>query len=98
MKEFIFVLGKSWESGFFFEIRSGIFRIDEYEKVLMALKGISAHPMNSMEKELITLIWIIPTFVTWQKDRLLSNGMDDELYTAIYNSLYNECENILGIP
>lgn len=44
------------------------------------------------------MIWIIPNFIEWQKERLIENGMPDDDYSALYNKFYNVCERILGLP
>jgi len=51
-----------------------------------------------LDRDFVSMIWFIPTFISWQEERLLNNNINSSLIQEISNYFYNKCEEILGIP
>ena len=97
MDDLILVLEKAWSEGFFYELRSGNINENELEQLKQHFDSFSFND-HDINKEFVSLLWIIPTFITWQKERLLKSGYSEEIINEVYNYFYNKCEDILGIP
>lgn len=53
--------------------------------------------MNWMES--IPLLWYLPNFLNWQKERLVNaRVINDFQYEKFINQLDNALESILGVP
>jgi hypothetical protein len=89
-------LEEAWENGFFFNLRYGKFKEDQYQKLRTVFEAV---PSNvDLDKRLVSLLWFIPTFIQWQEERLLQAGMEKGKINEVYDFFYNECEAILGLP
>ncbi|WP_420571650.1 hypothetical protein [Kordia sp.] len=101
-QELIKILNKCWdEKGFLFQIRNnrnvdfdlGNNLVDDLKKFTLETNS------NLINYKLVRLIWFIPIFLTWQKDRLIST---DEITLkkteVLINKINNEVIKILGCP
>ncbi|MBI1183447.1 hypothetical protein GC194_04215 [bacterium] len=98
IEELTSILDNSWTKGFFYSLRNGVVDKSDFAILLNGLSRFSATHYTSFPKEFVSLIWFIPTFIDWQEERLLDNGVEKEEFKMIYDSMCNECERILGLP
>ena len=49
-------------------------------------------------RRLVSLLWYMPLFLTWQTERLRELGGDLGAYVHAVSSITNEIERILGTP
>jgi len=94
-------LEKAWDSGFFYNIRYGIFNETQYSELRNMFDeskiSIGASDGN-IDAQMVSLIWFIPLFIEWQRERLTQNGLSKDKIDEVINYFYNECEKILGLP
>jgi hypothetical protein len=93
-------LEKEWDLdiGFLGGVRQENFRIERLERLVNILKSIDLSETKCLDKRLVSLIWYIPIFLMWQKERYIEQGRDAfELEQAI-NQIEELLEHILGIP
>jgi hypothetical protein len=90
----------AWENGFFYNLRQAHFRPDEYLEVKKLIDSIedSDEASETVNRRFVNLIWFIPTFISWQQERLISNGVRQEIIDEMSNYFYNQCKRLLGLP
>jgi hypothetical protein len=91
---------EAWEDGFFYNLRQGIFNEYQYEKLRSVLERCVLHlnASDTIDKELVKLIWFTPLFVDWQRERLLEKGVDESTIRRASNYFFDRCQEILGLP
>jgi hypothetical protein len=47
---------------------------------------------------MLSLVWYIPSFLEWQKERVLEHGGDEVLYEKFITDVQNSMEISLGVP
>lgn len=91
-------LEKAWEDGFFFDLRYGRFNEKAYQQLKYTFDTSAKEDIDVSDKRLISLLWFIPLFISWQTERLEENGVSKSIISDISNYFYNQCEQILGLP
>jgi hypothetical protein len=94
------VLSSYWAlpDGTLYRLREGEFDIAGIDELIRFLRTISIPNEATIPKRLASLLWMLPTFMEWQIDRVIERGGSaDELRTRAQLA-YNEVERILGIP
>ncbi len=86
------------DDGFLGILRQGEFREDKFEHLLALLKSIDLDDEPLINRRLVSLIWYIPLFMTWQKENFIKNGKDAEKIIYALNNFGNVIEMILGVP
>lgn len=86
------------ESGFFGCLRSGRFDPDDVERVCDLLAEVGPSPDGCLHPRLVALTWYIPSFMLWQRDRVVSNGGDLDAYRRAEVAILNVLEDRLGTP
>ena len=100
LERFIGSIESEWEpeTGFFWKIRQGEFRKDEFDRALAkfaAVPGMSGEPLPA---RLVSVLWYVPIFMQWQIDRVRERGGDLPAYEIAMAQLGNEVTRILGVP
>lgn len=93
-------LNKSWElSGFFGQLRNGVYLSSEAEEVLQALEYISrlGEEKVSFFPAIVRLTWFIPVFSSWQQVRLKQETDVAKLQKFI-NEVIELLYIVLGTP
>lgn len=98
-KEFISQLESTWDvdSGFFGKLRQGIFDKELYNEFIQLLRIFSFEDEELISSRIVSLLWYIPLFMEWQKERVQKTISIDE-YNILKTTIENELERILGIP
>lgn len=92
-------LDKEWDrSGFLGEIRQGIFDIDTAQVFLNTLGNINIEGLEELPKAFVSLLWYLPSFLSWQEERIIENGGDISSYNLFATQVQNTIELILGVP
>ena len=90
-------LEASWEIGvgFLGKLRVGVFDQELCNRFIELLEAIDLEE-EIIPKRAASLLWYIPLFMEWQKDRLKS--METAEYAIRKTKIEGELERILGIP
>jgi hypothetical protein len=85
------------DNGFLGKLRQGIIDKVAFERFISRMKSIEIHEDN-LPRRFVSLVWYIPTFVRWQKERCIKNGTSDKDFDIIEDRTIHALEEILGIP
>lgn len=90
----------TWEepNGFFYRLRQGEYDAQEAARVLETISSLILGIDTPIEKRLVSLLWYMPLFAQWQRDRIREAGMQIETYDRFVTQLTNILEEKLGIP
>jgi len=93
-------LERFWElpHGYFFRLRQGDYDpygANEVEEIIRSIKVSEDTPIP---RRLVSLIWIIPTFMEWQIDRVAEVGGDVGTLRGDITRLRSAVEDFLGVP
>jgi hypothetical protein len=86
------------ETGLFWRTRQGDFRKDDFERTLGKLAAVPSMTEQLVPARFVSLVWFIPIFMEWQRDRVRECGVDPAEYERATIKLANEVERILGVP
>lgn len=92
-------LDLSWDidEGFFGNLRQGKFDNGLFTNFMSLLKSISFDDEELIPRRAVSLLWYIPLFMEWQKERVAGTiSLND--YDNKKTQIENELERILGIP
>lgn len=98
--ESIRLLEVEWEqpNGFLGGLRNGRFDPVKFERFEQLLRSIDRHQGEVINRRLVSLLWYVPTFMSWQRPRVEEEGgIIEELDSAITKT-ENLLEEILGVP
>ena len=86
------------ETGFFWRTRQGDFRKEDFERALGTLAAVPSMADQSVPARFVSVVWYIPIFMEWQRDRVRECGINPNEYDRATNKLTNEVQRILGVP
>ena len=100
LDNFVAGIEAEWEPdvGFFWSIRQGIFRKDEFERTLARLATLPSVSQEALPARFVSVLWYIPIFMQWQLERVSERGGNLSEYGVAMNKLTAEVERILGTP
>ena len=89
-----------WDSGGFLDaVRRGKFVPGDAAAFLGLVGGISIAEEQSVPKRLLSLLWYLPSFLEWQKERVTEVSPEQaETYERFVTQVHNTLEQVLGIP
>ncbi len=88
----------SLENGFLGLLREGRFSEDGLARLLNLLDEIESSESEFIERRLVELLWHMPIFMRWQKERLQENGVQPEKLSSAITEVENRLEVALGFP
>ena len=92
-------LEREWDTtGFLDEVRRGRFAVADGEKFLTLLSQISLAEEDVVPKRFLSLVWYLPIFLSWQRERVEEIGNDVVAYDHFVTQVHNVLEEVLGIP
>src|ERR1700734_3834223 len=92
-------LEHEWDvDGFLWNIRQGRFSLDDGKKFLSFLKQIEIDDNAQIPKRLLSLLWYLPPFLEWQKERVGERSGNQAEYGRFVTEVYNALETVLGVP
>ena len=97
--EIIARLESEWDnSGFLGRLREAKFNENEADDFVFFLHNIRINE-SDIPYRLVSLLWYLPNFLNWQKERLVNAGViNDFQYGKFINQVDSALESILGIP
>jgi hypothetical protein len=84
--------------GFLGKAREGVFDHRKAADFVTVLKSIKVPVENTIDRRLVALLWYIPIFLRWQKERVAEKGGDTVAFDHLANQVQGIVEAILGIP
>jgi hypothetical protein len=97
--ELIKRLELEWDvDGFLWNVRQGCFSLDNGQKFLSFLKQVEIDDNAQIPKRLLSLLWYLPPFLEWQKERVGERSKNRAAYERFVTEVYNTLETVLGVP
>lgn len=89
-----------WEDGGFLEqLRQGKFDQAGYERLLSTLTNLRlSDDEEYVHRRVVELLWFIPLFMSWQKERVEEKGGNIALYEEAFHAVLQHIYRILGTP
>ena len=92
-------LDNAWDrDGFLGEVRTGHFSKEKGDAFLKALGKINIAEELDVPKRLLVLIWYLPSFLEWQKERISEKQGDTRAYEMFVTEVHNVLERVIGVP
>jgi hypothetical protein len=93
-------LEREWDldQGFLGKLRAGLFDPIGLERFMRLLDGINLGNSAQVNRRLISLLWFIPLFMEWQRERVAERGTDCQTIDHATNRVRGSIERILGMP
>ena len=84
--------------GFLAQLREGIFNSGQAGEFLQRLRAIDLPKNGSIDRRLVALLWYIPLFVGWQRERIANHGGDPTTCDRFCAQITAVLKDILGVP
>jgi len=84
--------------GFLCQAREGVFDHQRGAAFLTMLEGINLSEDATIDRRLVALLWYIPNFLRWQKERVAEKGSDTVAFEQLTNRVQRIVEEVLGVP
>jgi hypothetical protein len=99
-KDWIQALETEWSKpdGFLGKAREGAFDPRQGAAFTAMLEHIKLPADAAIDRRLVALLWYIPNFLGWQKERVTKKGGDVAAFEQLTNRVQGIVEEILGIP
>lgn len=99
-RSWIDALEAEWSqpNGFLAKAREGTFDPVDATKFVVLLESIELSPEAPIDRRLVSLLWYIPLFLDWQKERVTEKGGDGLVFERFANQVQGIVEELLGSP
>ena len=99
-QEWIRTLEAEWQKpdGFLGKTREGIFDEQAGATFAAKLENIELPPGTTIDRRLVALLWYIPNFLDWQKERVKERGGNSAGLEQLRNRVQGLIEQVLGVP
>lgn len=98
-KNLIERLEAEWDTGGFLgQLRLGKFAPDGAAHFLDLLGQIDIGKDEAVPKRALSLLWYIPSFLAWQRERVEERGGNVDAYSRFVTDVHNRLEEALGVP
>lgn len=87
-----------FDSGFLGRLRRDEFDTASLNRLLRVLKLIHTEKDIFINRRLVSLLWYMPLFMEWQKERVHEAGCDMAAFNKAINQVQSQVERILGVP
>ncbi|MCK1735944.1 hypothetical protein IVA79_18875 [Bradyrhizobium sp. 138] len=92
-------LEAEWNAdGFFDRVRNGNYDAVRGQAVLAVLRAIEIGDEDLVPKRLVSLLWYLPSFLSWQTERIAEKGGDHAAYERFVTEVESALEDVLGVP
>jgi len=94
------VLEQEWDfdDGFLGRLRYGEFEVASLHRLLAVLETFSLNDSEDINRRLVSLLWYMPLFMEWQKERVQEEGGDRLALQNAINQVQTHVERLLGVP
>jgi hypothetical protein len=98
--DLIAALEHEWDlgQGFLGKLRQGLFDPVGLERLIRLLDRIDFGDAVEVNRRLISLLWFMPLFIEWQRERVHAPDTDPQTLSHAANRVENAIEKILGLP
>ncbi len=98
--DFIQKIEAEWDpdDGFFWKARKGQFDQHAFTRTLEKLRSLTIDDDAELPRRLVSVLWYIPLFMSWQIERVREVGGDENAYSLATTATTNEIERLLGVP
>ena len=86
------------DSGFLGQLRQGNFESIGLERLVALLRSITISNEPTINRRLVSLLWMIPTFMGWQERRVAENGGDTVQLQHGIDKVQEILNSLLGTP
>lgn len=86
------------DTGFFGLLRTGVFDPLGADRVICLLKQIDLGNAQVIDRRLVSVVWFIPIFMSWQTGRIQEKGGDLSAFAATSQQIENILIELLGNP
>jgi hypothetical protein len=89
-----------WElpAGFFARLRAGDFDEKRAPEILGVISELGLGDDEGVQRRLVSLLWYLPLFLEWQKERVAEQGGAVDGYGLFVNQMTSALEEKLGVP
>lgn len=87
-----------FDGGFFGLLRRGTFDAERAKRLAHVLDRIQPPVQPYIDARLVSLLWYMPIFMSWQREQLSEGDNDLVAFDNFSNVVQNACERILGVP
>jgi hypothetical protein len=93
-------LEREWDYslGFFGRLRHGDFDPSGISRLVEICELITPDGGESINRRLVSLLWYMPIFMVWQRDRVREAGGDVTEFERATNRIQSMVEKVLGAP
>lgn len=93
-------LEQEWErpGGFLGDLRTGHFCEEGFLRVLDILRSVDTTNLDKLDKRFVELTWFIPTFMSWQRERVQESGGDVKILDSAVQQVTELLYQVLGAP
>lgn len=93
-------LEKEWDDyGFLAELRSGHFNKEKSADFIGMISTLQLDQNDLVPKRLLSLMWFLPLFLEWQRERIKDNCDEKSVeYARFIDEVHNILQEILGVP
>lgn len=94
------LLEQEWQTptGFFDQLTHGVFEPQGVERLENLLRTLPLGQPKSIDRRLVSLIWSMPTFMTWQAECVQAHGGDVRELKRAITKVHSLVKEILGEP
>ena len=97
--EFVDWMDLQWaEGGILSEARDGIFREEDGRTFVERLASVDIADGSLVPKRLLSVLWMLPIFLHWQRDRVAEFSGNLKLYDQFCSRVTNVLGNVVGVP
>jgi hypothetical protein len=94
-------LEAEWDrsQGFLGRLRTGEFDPAGFERFEQLLRSVNLGDEETIDRRLVSLLWFVPLFMTWQRERVAEQGGDpDQVEAATQKITDILLRDVLGAP
>lgn len=84
--------------GFLGQLRTGVFAQENAARFLGLLNSIDIPDESMVPKRALSLLWYLPSFLVWQRERVIEQGGDIAAFDRFVTDVHNTLEDVLGVP
>ena len=99
-QEWIRSLEMEWSKpeGLLGKAREGTFDKQQADAFVTTLESIELSEESTIDRRLVALLWYVPGFLRWQKERVAAKGGDIVAFERLINRVQGVVEDMLGVP
>jgi hypothetical protein len=97
--QLIEAIENQWDTdGVLGKIRTGEFNSEAGKELINLLEQINIDDDSLVHKRLLTILWYLPTFLIWQRERIDEKSKNVSEYDHFVTGVHNTLENVLCVP